>query len=258
MYPHSIQTNPIFKKASKSDKAVLLIHGFTSSPDIMRPVLNHLHEQGYTVYAPLLAGHGTTNENLKNSTKDDWLESAKQAYLKLSQDYQKISVVGLSLGGLLTLQLAILYPAIKSICCLATPLVLESWIHTLMPIINHTPIKYLYQYQKKLGLDIKDKTQIKQIWSNSKIPIQGVSQIIDLQNQIKPNLWNITQPTLIIHSRYDKTAPYENLNLIAKGVSSQITETATLENSYHLLTMDYDRNFVCDKILDFFNKTIKK
>ncbi|OVE81236.1 hypothetical protein BVY03_04295, partial [bacterium K02(2017)] len=109
MFHHNPQINPIFKKGNK-DVGVLLIHGFTATPDCMRYLANHLNSLGFSVSAPLLAGHGTTKENLAKTNWQDWYESCHQIFRKMQQDYSHIFVAGLSLGGLLALKLAQDYP----------------------------------------------------------------------------------------------------------------------------------------------------
>jgi carboxylesterase len=80
---HNPQIDPIFKKGTQKI-AVLLLHGFTGTPDSMRYQANYLHELGFTVCAPLLEGHGTTPDDLSRTNWQDWLYSANQALNELS------------------------------------------------------------------------------------------------------------------------------------------------------------------------------
>ena len=47
----------------------LFCHGFTSSPQNMRLLADHLVERGIAVRAPLLPGHGTTWQDLNTRTR---------------------------------------------------------------------------------------------------------------------------------------------------------------------------------------------
>lgn len=252
MHYHNSQINPIYK-AGKSDAAVLLIHGFTGTPDSMRPLANHLNNLGFTVSAPLLAGHGTTKEALEKTGWKDWYQTCQKAFEDLRQKHGQIFVAGLSLGGVLTLKLAEdSGNAITAISCLAAPIFLKPWIHTILPFVVKTPLKHLYRYQKKMATDAKDPEVKKNYWSNQEMPLASIYSLTRLQSDVRSKLSKIECPTLLMHSRYDSTAPYESMATIAKHLSSKITETVTLENSFHLITIDYEKDIVCQKVGEFF------
>ena len=254
MFPHNPQINPIYKSGRK-DKAVLLLHGFTGTPDHMRHLANHFSRLGWTVAAPLLAGHGSTPEHLNKTGWQDWYHTAETAFLELKEKHGEVYVCGLSMGGLLTLKLAKNHGQnIKAIASLAAPLFLEKWVHLALPLITLSPIGLFYKYQPKGEPDIKDPQARKNFWSTSSLPVSGVKSITKLQKQLGKDLPKITTPTLLIHSRYDSTAPYESMHAIAQKLSSQITETVTLENSYHVITIDYEKELVTEKVGAFFEK----
>src|SRR3989344_5540053 len=88
------------------NEAVLLLHGLTANPYSVKEMAEYLSNKGYTVYAPVIKGHGTSVFDLEKTDYLEWRKSAQDAYLKLSKDHDKIYVIGTSLGGLLTLDLA--------------------------------------------------------------------------------------------------------------------------------------------------------
>ncbi len=95
--------NRAFWQAGTNGIGVLLLHGFTGSPVEMCLLGESLANEGYTVYAPLLPGHGTSPEDLAERTQDEFLEAVEEAYLKLQETCLVIHVVGQSMGGLLAL-----------------------------------------------------------------------------------------------------------------------------------------------------------
>ena len=95
---------PFFYK--KGSAGVLLIHGFTSTPYILQELGKSLAELGYTVYAPLIAGHGTHPDDLAATNWQDWCDSVEAAYLELSKECDQIYVIGVSLGSNLAAALA--------------------------------------------------------------------------------------------------------------------------------------------------------
>lgn len=253
---HHHQVDPIYKKGSRPE-AVLLLHGFTGTPDHLRPQANHLHELGFTVLAPLLAGHGNTREQLARTRWSDWYATAREAFTELKKENDLVFVVGLSLGGILTLKLAEEFPEdVAAMATLAAPLFLEGWVRAVVPVFARFPLRYVYPYQKKADVDIKDKSVVPNIWHIDEMPLVCIDSLIRLQKIVRKGLKKIVAPALIIHSRYDSTAPYESMNAIAGGISSKITETVTLENSYHLITMDFDRDLVSAKLGEFFMRFV--
>ncbi len=220
----------------------------------MRSVINRLHSQNFTVLAPLLEGHGTTPEQCSQTRWPDWFRSAQKAYLELSAQCSRVFVCGLSLGALLTLKLAIEYPSLSGISCLATPLFFKPWVKNLLPIAASKPVGYLWKYQKKFGVDVKDPDAKANFWNYDLMPIPCINSIQELQILVEGSLSAVKSPALLVHSRHDSTAPYDSMSMVAKNISSPITESITLENSYHIITMDYEKEHVATKVSNFFTQ----
>ncbi|MDG1086240.1 MAG: alpha/beta fold hydrolase, partial [Acidimicrobiales bacterium] len=94
---------------------VLVIHGFTGSPQSMRPIADACIAAGHTVEMPRLPGHGTTVDDMLTTSWDNWSHHVEQSYLDLAQRCEKVFVTGLSMGGALTLWLASRHPGIAGI-----------------------------------------------------------------------------------------------------------------------------------------------
>jgi carboxylesterase len=251
--PHP-QIDPIYKNGTNG-AGVLVIHGFTATPDSMRPLINRLYQDKFTVYAPLLAGHGSTPEQCAETGWEDWFETVQKAYLELNSKCSKVFVAGLSLGSLLTLKLSIEFPhAFSGLACLATPLYLEKWVQTLLPVVTNTPMKNFWKFQKKLGSDIKDPVARNNFWNYDLMPLSCIKSIMVLQREVQKDLKKIGAPILLVHSRHDSTAPYDSMNAVASRVSSTVTESITLENSYHVITIDYEKDLVASKVSEFFQR----
>ena len=105
---HHPQITPIFLEGT-NNAGVLVVHGFTGTPDSVRPLVHKLHETGFTVSAPLLPGHGTSPEDLKTKTAKDWFGHVEKSFFELKEKVDTVFVAGLSMGALLTLKLAALH-----------------------------------------------------------------------------------------------------------------------------------------------------
>ena len=94
---------------------ILISHGFNGTPQSVRYIGEKLAQFGFTIFAPRLAGHGTTKYDMETCTYDDWFTSLEKGYLKLKTNCSKIFVIGQSMGGTLALRLASKYKDIQGI-----------------------------------------------------------------------------------------------------------------------------------------------
>lgn len=234
---------------------VLLIHGFTATPECLESLTQPLREAGFVVRAPLLAGHGQTEELLKKTTWPEWYAGVQDELTQLQKETDHQFVAGLSLGGLLTLRLASEF-TLSRMALLATPLVFRGLAaKVLLPLIGNTPLQRLYPYQRKwAGPAINEPAGRAAFKSYVKMPIAAIMEIVRLQHELAPRLAQITTPTLILHARHDTTAPYENMEIIRKALVSAPVETVTLERSDHVLTMDYEKKEVAERVVKFFKE----
>lgn len=85
---------------------VLLCHGFTGSPQSLRPWAEYLAARGLTVSLPLLPGHGTRWQDMQLTGWQDWYAEVDRALRELLDTCDRVFVFGLSMGGALTLRLA--------------------------------------------------------------------------------------------------------------------------------------------------------
>ncbi len=89
-----------------NEVGILVLHGFTGSPKSMRPWAEALAAEGWTVRLPLLPGHGTTWQDMNLTTWEDWYAEVEKALRDLQSRCTTVFVMGLSMGGSLTLRLA--------------------------------------------------------------------------------------------------------------------------------------------------------
>ena len=92
-------------RSSGNNRALLLLHGFSSSPAVYRQLLPLLPPYD-AVICPVLPGHGESISAFTGAKACDWLSTAEDACAKLIKDYHQVDVMGLSLGGLLACHLS--------------------------------------------------------------------------------------------------------------------------------------------------------
>lgn len=109
----------------EADTAVLFLHGICGTPDHFRELiaLERLVPEGISVYNLLLDGHGGSVADFAKTSGEKWRKQVEEAYKKLSEDHDRILIVGHSMGTLFALQLAAEYPEkVKKLFLLAVPM----------------------------------------------------------------------------------------------------------------------------------------
>ena len=217
-----------------SKKGVLIIHGFSSSTYETLPLGEFLSDKGFRVSIPNLPGHGTTVEDC-NEVKN--------------QQNRVRTAIGLSMGAVLSLYAAGLFPINKVICC-ATVLNFRNpfVIHYMIPILNRIIVK-----QKKLTTAAKQAN--KRYSGYDYYPLTALNEFRKLNNYVKRRLNRVKCPILCVHSNADKLSIPSNVDLILDNTSSEIKEKLIVDYaSHHLFYDSEDKDLIFKTIYNFINK----
>ncbi|KXG44355.1 alpha/beta fold hydrolase [Tepidibacillus infernus] len=232
----------------QGDKRIglLLIHGFTGSPAEIRLLGDFLQQKGYAVYAPLLAGHGTSPEEMAKTNQEDWWNSVLEAYeFMKSEGYDQIISIGLSMGGILSLKLAMEKPLLAVI-----PMAAPIFVHDKRMAFARW-IKYIKAYQVK-G---KKVDQIEEnLASYDRTPIKCVESLHRLIKEVKHDLPRVHCPVFIMQGKRDETVIPESANYIYRHISSSTKEIKWYEQSTHILTIDQEREKVFEDLYLFISQ----
>lgn len=211
---------------------ILLLHGWTATTAEVRLLAQYLHDRGYTISCPLLAGHGTTVEEMNRCRWQDWAASVENAYQQLTQTCQKVVVGGESMGALLALYLASYHPEISAVLAYAAAIItVPTWMKRILPLIS---LFKAYRYRKPEPWTVVDDR-----WKGYPVePFPAAVQLFRLQAELMPRLPLIRQPILILHGRLDTSALPESAEALYRSVSSQVKELHWLERSHHCVLLD--------------------
>lgn len=239
------------------NKGCLVIHGLSGMPANVEVVTELLRSKGYLVKAPLLAGHGDGLEILKKSTWPEWYATVRQAYEELRQETKQIYFVGLSMGALLGLKLAIdLDRGLKALALLAPPFEVRPLFRFLViPGVRYTPLRFFIKsVAKNFEKSVLDPHGREQYRQNSlpRLPSKGVFQTQDLVRLIRKGLPQVHQPLLLILGHKDHLVDPCGLLEIQRKVSSKKIEMVLIEHSAHVLTCDYEREKIAQTVFSFF------
>ena len=231
----------------------LLIHGFTGTTSSMRPMGEYMAARGLTVLGPRLPGHGTDVKDMGRWTCGDWTRTVEAALDELGELCDDIFVSGLSMGGTLTLYLAENRPGkvagimpVSAPACKCAPGV-QHYALKCIPVL-----KYLLSSFPGPGGDIKDPSVTEVAYD--KLSTKAAHELLRLATQVAQDIGRITAPIRIFHSREDHVVPPLNARFIYDNVSSKDKELIWLDNSFHVATLDFDKEKIFEDSYNFIRK----
>jgi carboxylesterase len=239
---------PFGFEGRESETGVLLVHGFTGTPQSMRGWGEHLADHGWTVLCPRLPGHGTDLDDLVQTTPDDWVGDAEMALTGLSERCSSVFVCGMSMGGSIALELAARHPQTVTGVVAVNPSVYSNDPRTrLAGLLGRLPFSV-----KGIGSDIADPAQRELCYP--RVPLRSAAQLLAFQARVKSHLPVVRAPLLLLASRQDHVVPPGNAGYVAEHVASSDVEVVWLERSYHVATLDYDAPVVFERSAEFIAK----
>lgn len=161
-----------------ANQAVLLIHGFTASPYIMRSFAYGLQAQGISTRTVLLPGHGTSPEDLLHVTGENWLAVVRFATQSLLNEGKKVHLLGFSLGGTLASLLSQEFP-LASLGLIA-PAHAITPTAKILPALHHLSRFPRFQPLQWLITDFAQKSLV----NYHCCPINGAYQVLRMVTQL--------------------------------------------------------------------------
>lgn len=251
-------------------RCVLFIHGFPTAPNMYSYPAKVFSENGYDVHAPLIPTFGADWHDFENTTFSQWFSFIDDYYVSLKKRYEKLFVVGVSMGGEMTLKLAEKYSGtaneMSAIAVLAAPVVYNSLIR--YGIITSFPTYFartLGLFRKSIGAKAvcghEGSQDGDEEWTGySGLFIGPGLSLVYSMKDVRKNLFRITVPMISIHDKGDKTVPFKNQKIILDHVKSRRLEAKSPSMPYYghtkhsLLMYDSTKREYTKDILDFFSK----
>ena len=231
--------------ASGDHVGILVLHGFTGSPASVTPWARSLADQGWTVSVPLLPGHGTRWQDMNRTTWHDWYHEAERAFLDLQSTCSTIVVMGLSMGGSLTLRLAEQWgDAIRGIVLVNPAVHTERLDRFLLPVLHHVIGGF-----PGISNDIAKPGQDEGAYD--RIPLKAAHSLSHLWREVKADISRVDQPMLLFRSAQDHVVEPSNAAFILEHASSPDMTEVVLADSFHVATLDYDAELIVRDSIDF-------
>jgi carboxylesterase len=230
----------------------LLTHGFTGSPFEMRELGEFLAGKGLTVLCRPLPGHGTSPEDMLKTTWNDWYQASIENLAELSRSCRQVFLCGMSMGGTLSLHMAAHYAKqykVAGVAAYGAPVYLKNILLPLLPLA-----KKVITYKPPGTSDVADPVARDNQESYNHTPLACVSSLLELLAHVQGDLQDVTVPVLLIQSKKDNTVHPPNVHLIHRLLAAEDKTVVEVDRSYHVITVDYDKDIVKDRTYGFIRR----
>ena len=217
----------------------LVIHGLTSNPDSMRGVAKALAAAGFHIELPLLPGHGTVMEDLVPIRWADWVSTVEAAFATLAARVDKVVVVGLSLGGALTLRVGANHPEVAGLVCInpAAEPQEPATVEFLQSILDGGT-----EVLPGVRGDIADPDATESGYDGT--PLRAMlSLVVDGLGPLGSEYPNMHMPMLLMNSPQDHVVEPRQSEFLVANYGGPI-ERISLDRSFHVATLDYDKEII--------------
>jgi carboxylesterase len=252
-----------------SGHAVILLPGLCGSELEMGVIPRLLRQSDHSFVIPRIPGY-SAHSGLKDY--QEWIETVDQLVYDLNSSYKSVSLVGLSMGATLALAVAERNANIKCLSVLSPVIFFDGWsvpwYYPFLSLVYKLGVRnWHYKESEPFGVKNKDLRRHirKAVMANSvselgaaHLPAKHLYQSLQLVAATKKNLEDITSDVLIIHAIDDETASPKNPDLIISKISSETCRVIWLGNSYHMITVDNEREVVANEVIKFIGLSIQK
>jgi len=214
---------------------VLVVHGFSGTPQSMRGLAAAFAAAGFAVELPLLPGHGTSVDDLATTSFEQWSQAVTDAYTDLAQRSDRVVVAGLSMGATLAARLAAQRPAVAGL------IVINGAFAAVEPTVRAGLEQLVTQGVARIpgpGNDVADPSQAELAYTE--VPPVQLLSLLDALDGLQDELARVVCPSLVITSDQDHVVAPASSDFFAAHVAGPV-ERMRLVRSFHVATLDYER-----------------
>ena len=254
-----------------------MLHGLCSSRLEVRLFARTLQDAGFSVVVPILAGYGAAEAEAPFAPAEPdfrrWIADATAEFDRLAALHEEVTICGVSLGSTLALAVAAdRSTRLDGLSLISTTLIFDGWNvprwRFLLPLAYHTPLGRWYRYREIPPFGVKNervRAWIEQQLAKgslssagaSTIPTPSLREADRLIRYVKRSLGRVRAPTLMIHANEDDIASLANVRLVRRLIGADLYKELIVKDSYHMITLDNDRDYAALKTVQFFNDAAK-
>jgi carboxylesterase len=250
-------------RQGSTERAVLIVHGFGDTPQTVYYLADHLHALGFTVHAPLLPGHGRTLREFAGSGAAAWLAAAKAEFSRLRRDYGFLGVVGVSMGGALsvivTAEINEADPASRAHGARERAAGPDALV-LIAPYLSMRPrayriarlhwmlwpfIRYLPSREEASIRDPLERASNRGFGTVTPRLLNELLWVVERAERVLPK---VGTPTLVIQSREDNRVDQAAATRSFEMLGAREKDFVWTEGSGHVITVDVGREHVLERV----------
>lgn len=227
-------------------KAILIIHGFAGGTYDIEDLSNYLElNRNFDVFTFTLPGH---DKSLGKAKSEDWInKSEEQIKWLINNGYNKIYLIGHSMGGVIATYLATKYNEVKKLV-LGAPA-----FHYFNVEDNNIDITETIKNIPKL-LDNYGKDEL--ISRFLKLNISTLKEFMDLVKTYYDYPKQIKCPILILQGKSDDIVPISSSKYVYDSVKTDIKKLVFIDNENHDLLKGENKEAIYKIIEEFLIKKV--
>ncbi len=257
--------------ATLAPEGVFLIHGLGGTQYDLGSMHKRLKNAGFITHSLTLPGHGTTPEDLASVTAEDWIAAVVAKYREIRDQHPRLHLMGMCMGALLAAALAEREQHAKGhLVLLAPPVYIDGWAtpwyRVLRPLMYAVPgvgrtMKIEEEdpfgiKNEQLRAIVKAKFERGENFHYRWVPLECIRQVDRLRGIVMKGARDIRCPTLVVHAREDELTSLRSANFLVEQIGGARARMVILEDSYHMICVDNDREIVAKNVLEFFGAAL--
>lgn len=245
--PRYAYTRSPSNKAGKAKVGVLVMHGFTSDVHCVDSLVKPLDAADLPYRFPILRGHGTRYQDMEGVTAADWYEDAENALLDLYKEVDNVIVVGLSMGGLVALELAARHrDKVAGVALVAAALRFADPMAFMTPMIS----KFIKFWPSPKAYN--DETlAAKENRNYPKFATSAFASLWDYSQRMTNMLSFVKAPIVILQSHKDQVVNPQAAKIIHDKVTSKDKTLVWFERSGHEMLLDLEADLATETVMTF-------
>jgi carboxylesterase len=244
----------------------ILIPGLNGSGLELGQLPRFLEAAGHDVLIPEIPGF-LFGEPASKFTS--WVQELHQIIDKQKESYAVVNLAGISMGATLATLVASQRADISSLVLMSPVLKYDGWsVPFYRPILDFFYFLGVrnWEYSEREPFGVKNidlRRRISEKFKTSKVSEVGAASISArhlheakaLMVRAKDSLYNLSCRLLVIQSVEDDTCSVWSANEILDHCKSELRRVIWLGNSYHIVTIDNEREIVLNEVLNFIAQT---
>ena len=255
-----------------ADPAVFLIHGLGGTQYDLGSMHKRLKNAGFVTHSLTLPGHGTRPEDLAGVRAEDWLDAVRTKYLEVLAQHEVVHVMGMCMGSLLAVETVKRERHTKGrLVALAPPIYIDGWatpwyrgLRAALYQVPGVPTRMKVEEEDPFGIKneqlraiVKAKFERGENFHYGWVPLACIREVDRLRARVMTGLDQIQCRTLVIHARHDELTSLRSAHFLVEqidgGKRGGLARMVVLEDSYHMVCVDNDREIVARRVLEFFD-----